>query len=293
MENITEIANIDAIANAIDNSNEGFFFVPWIGKNYKKGLNEKKVLVVGASHYCNHSNICTHSEYNNVCSNFDETVQCRLGCNHFQECTGGKTKDYNDYCPWMKKDGYSKNYEDLCQAIDTKIDDCKIIFEKLKSTTIGEVCNFLDVEWGDNNSFKKFSKFCKEYFFEDKYNKEGEYKNQLWSHIAFVNYSQNFQPKSKGNYFQPDDFNSFKNYIGILNKLRLKPDVVIVWGCDLGDELKERKFKPDDDGYNWENEGIQFVNSYHPSSGDFNNDKENLKDALNLAFQKVSKVPNG
>lgn len=293
MENITEIANIDAIANAIDNSNEGFFFVPWIGKNYKKGLNEKKVLVVGASHYCNHSNICTHSEYNNVCSNFDETVQCRLGCNHFQECTGGKTKDYNDYCPWMKKDGYSKNYEDLCQAIDTKTDDCKMIFEKLKSTTIGEVCNFLDPKYKEVKSFKNFSKFCTDYFFKDQDNKEEQYRSQLWSHIAFVNYSQNFQPKSKGNYFQPDDFNSFKNYIGILNKLRLKPDVVIVWGCDLGDELKERKFKPDDDGYNWENEGIQFVNSYHPSSGDFNNDKENLKDALNLAFQKVSKVTNG
>lgn len=254
MENITEIANIDAIANAIDNSNEGFFFVPWIGKNYKKGLNEKKVLVVGASHYCNHSNICTHSEYNNVCSNFDETVQCRLGCNHFQECTGGKTKDYNDYCPWMKKDGYSKNYEDLCQAIDTKTDDCKMIFEKLKSTTIGEVCNFLDPKYKDVKSFKNFSKFCTDYFFKDQDNKEEQYRSQLWSHIAFVNYSQNFQPKSKGNYFQPDDFNSFKNYIGILNKLRLKPDVVIVWGCDLGDELKERKFKPDDDGYNWENE---------------------------------------
>lgn len=290
MENITEIANIDAIANAIDNSNEGFFFVPWIGKNYKKGLNEKKVLVVGASHYCNHSNICTHSEYNNVCSNFHKNVQCRLGCNHFQKCTGGKTKDYNDFCPWMK---YSKNYEDLCQAIDTKIDDCKIIFEKLKSTTIGEVCNFLDPKYKDVKSFKNFSKFCTDYFFKDQDNKEEQYRSQLWSHIAFVNYSQNFQPKSKGNYFQPDDFNSFKNYIGILNKLRLKPDVVIVWGCDLGDELKERKFKPDDDGYNWENEGIQFVNSYHPSSGDFNNDKENLKDALNLAFQKVSKVTNG
>lgn len=248
MENITEIANIDAIANAIDNSNEGFFFVPWIGKNYKKGLNEKKVLVVGASHYCNHSNICTHSEYNNVCSNFHKNVQCRLGCNHFQKCTGGKTKDYNDYCPWMK---YSKNYEDLCQAIDTKIDDCKIIFEKLKSTTIGEVCNFLDPKYKDVKSFKNFSKFCTDYFFKDQDNKEEQYRSQLWSHIAFVNYSQNFQPKSKGNYFQPDDFNSFKNYIGILNKLRLKPDVVIVWGCDLGDELKERKFKPDDDGYNW------------------------------------------
>ena len=292
MENITEIANIDAIANAIDNSNEGFFFVPWIGKNYKKGLNEKKVLVVGASHYCNHSNICTHSEYNNVCSNFDETVQCRLGCNHFQECTGGKTKDYNDYCPWMKKDKYSKNYEDLCQAIDTKTDDCKIIFEKLKSTTIGEVCNFLDPEWGVNNSFEKFSKFCIEYFFEDKCKKEKEYRNQLWSHIAFVNYAQNFQPKSTGNYFQPDDFNSFKKYIEILNELELKPNVVIVWGCDLGKELKKREFKPNNDDYNWENEGIQFVNSYHPSYGGFE-DNGGLEEALDKAFQEASKVTNG
>lgn len=195
MENITEIANIDAIANAIDNSNEGFFFVPWIGKNYKKGLNEKKVLVVGASHYCNHSNICTHSEYNNVCSNFDETVQCRLGCNHFQECTGGKTKDYNDYCPWMKKDGYSKNYEDLCQAIDTKKDDCKMIFEKLKSTTLGEVCNFLDTEWGDNNSFEKFSEFCIEYFLKVNVikNIETNYGVALLSSIMLKIFSLNQQ----------------------------------------------------------------------------------------------------
>lgn len=45
-------------------------------------------------------------------------------------------------------------------------------FEKLKSTTLGEVCNFLDTEWGVNNSFEKFSKFCIEYFSEDKCNKE-------------------------------------------------------------------------------------------------------------------------
>ena len=37
MENIDKIANIDAIANAIkDNSEDGFFFIPWIGKNYYK-----------------------------------------------------------------------------------------------------------------------------------------------------------------------------------------------------------------------------------------------------------------
>ena len=125
-----------------------------------------------------------------------------------------------------------------------------MIFEKLKSTTLGEVCNFLDTEWGDNNSFEKFSKFCIEYFFEGKCYKE--YRNQLWSHIAFVNYAQNFQPKSTGNYFQPDDFNSFKKYVEILNELGLKPNVVIVWGCDLGKELKKREFKPNNDDYNWE-----------------------------------------
>ena len=58
MENIDKIANIDAIANAIkNNSEDGFFFVPWIGKNYDKGLKESKVLVVGASHYCNHTSV--------------------------------------------------------------------------------------------------------------------------------------------------------------------------------------------------------------------------------------------
>lgn len=34
MENITEVANINAIAKVIEkNINEDFFFVPWIGKN--------------------------------------------------------------------------------------------------------------------------------------------------------------------------------------------------------------------------------------------------------------------
>ena len=291
MENIAKIANIDAIANAIkNNSEDGFFFVPWIGKNYDKGLKGSKILVVGASHYCTHSNICIHPYNNKDCSNYNCLNRCNLGCDYFLDCTSENTKRYNDYCAWMKKEEYSKSYEILCNEIDEKIYDCKMIFEKQKSTTLGEVCNFLDTEWGDNNSFEKFSEFCIEYFFEGKCYKE--YRNQLWSHIAFVNYAQNFQPKSTGNYFQPDDFNSFKKYIEILNELGLKPNVVIVWGCDLGKELKKQKFKPKNDGYNWENEGIQFVNSYHPSYSVFK-DNGCLKEALDKAFQKASKVTNG
>ena len=68
--------------------------------------------------------------------------------------------------------------------------------------------------------------------------------------------------------------------------------MVIVWGCDLGKELKIREFKPNNDDYNWENEGIQFVNSYHPSYGGFE-DNGGLEEALDKAFQEASKVTNG
>lgn len=29
------------------------YFLPWVGPNYNAGFNGKKILVVGASHYCN------------------------------------------------------------------------------------------------------------------------------------------------------------------------------------------------------------------------------------------------
>ena len=51
---------------------------------------------------------------------------------------------------------------------------------------------------------------------------------------------------------------------------------------------KEAKFY----GYNWVNKGIQFVNSYHPSYGGFE-DNGHLKAALDKAFQEASKGTNG
>ena len=289
MVNITEIANIDTIAKAIiDNNDEGFFFVPWIGKNYEDGLKGKKVLVVGASHYCNHSNICIHPYNNKDCSNYNCLNRCNLGCDYFLDCTSGNTKRYNKDCAWMKKEEYSKSYEILCKDID-KISNCNPIFERLNSTSLGEICDFLDSKCKDSKSFKIFSTFCTDYFFKDQDNKEEKYRSKLWSHIAFVNYSQNFQPNSTGNHFFESDFNSFKKYIGLL-----KPDVVIVWGCALGGELEKKGFKvnAENNGYNWTKDGIQFVNSYHPSYSGFK-DNGHLIGALDKAFQEVSKVTNG
>ena len=286
MENIDKIANIDAIANAIkDNSEDGFFFVPWIGRNYKEGLKGKKVLVVGASHYCNNSNICIHQA--KKCSNSYDKNKCRLGCKYFQECTSGKTKDYNDKCAWMKE-SYSTDYVALCKSICDKIGDSNMISEKLNSTTLGEICNFLDPNYEDNVSYTRFTDFCTRYFYKELTN-EIDSKNNFWSHIAFVNYAQNFQPASTGNKFKKSDFGAFKKYLEVL-----KPDIVIVWGCALGGELEKQEFKKEAKfyGYDWANKGIQFVNSYHPSYGGFE-DNGRLKEALDKAFQEASKGTNG
>lgn len=81
----------------------------------------KKVLVVGASHYCNHSNICICHDKDLNCSNFYDKNKCKLGCTHFQDCTGGKTKDYNEECIWMKKNNYySDEHKNLCGVIGEK-----------------------------------------------------------------------------------------------------------------------------------------------------------------------------
>ena len=57
-------------------------------------------------------------------------------------------------------------------------------------------------------------------------------------------------------------------------------------------EKKGFKVNAENNGYNWTNDGIQFVNSYHPSYSGFKDNKR-LKEALNTAFQEASKVTNG
>ena len=214
------------------------------------------------------------------CCGIKDKNKCRLGCAHFQDCTGGKTKDYNEKCIWMKKKGYySGEHKNLCGAIEKKIGDSNMISEKLNSTTLGEICNFLDPDFEDNVSYTRFTNFCTRFFNKELTN-EIEPKYNFWSHIAFVNYAQNFQPASTGNKFENSDFEAFKKYLEVL-----KPDIVIVWGCALGGELEKQEFKKEAKfyGYNWANKGIQFVNSYHPSYGGFE-DNERLKEALDKVF---------
>lgn len=67
------------------------FFVPFKGKEYEAGINGKKVLVVGASFYCD-----------------------KQDCPHFSDCSNPDKKDsspYNNTCPEYAKHGAELRYE--------------------------------------------------------------------------------------------------------------------------------------------------------------------------------------
>ena len=141
----------------------------------------------------------------------------------------GNTKQYDNDCKWMKRDEeHSCLYDKLCRLIKESHD----IYEKLSSATLDEVCNFLDPNCHNNRSFSSFTKYCTNYF--EELPKDGP-KTALWEHIAFVNYSQNFQPDSTGNKFKESDFKAFKKYIEVL-----EPNIVIFWGCDLEKEIENQ-----------------------------------------------------
>lgn len=67
------------------------FFTPFVGRNYKKGINGKKVLVLGASFYCNNPE-----------------------CKFFTQCTSVECKDssaYDAICPIYTKDNKELHQE--------------------------------------------------------------------------------------------------------------------------------------------------------------------------------------
>lgn len=67
------------------------FFVPFVGNKYKTGINGKKVLVIGASFYCN-----------------------KHDCPNFKDCTNPDMKDsspYNKTCPEYVNQGAELRYE--------------------------------------------------------------------------------------------------------------------------------------------------------------------------------------
>lgn len=72
------------------------FFNPFIGREYKKGICGKRVFVLGASFYCNH------------------TTESEKPCPLFEECTNPQKKDsskFDSICPFYKVSGQKLSEE--------------------------------------------------------------------------------------------------------------------------------------------------------------------------------------
>lgn len=255
------------------------FFIPWIGDYYKSGLYKGiKVLVIGASHYCTHSKECCFEIIPKLCKHSSGT-ECTLGCDHFYECTGGKSSKYNAECNFIKEDCHTDLYYKKCHECDATYEFNTTIEHTLRSTTIDEVCSYLCGK--DHKSYRIFTSSIQEFL------KIKNDKDYIWNHIAFANYAQNFQSSSTGNKFMDGDYEAFLENIEALN-----PGIVIVWGA-VGEDLKRKKFKinTDSDGYiwKWEERKITFLHSYHPSCSKYK-DNGKLQKALEKAFGTEERI---
>lgn len=159
------------------------FFIPYKGDNYSNGIIGKKVLVLGASFYCDKD------------------------CKYRANCTDLLTRDsskYNLTCPEYKgkkdENGNSLRLSNEPSNVDDSYSAYKI-FEKLFIEATG---------------------------IED-----------MWNHIAFTNYVQFFLPskETKEEYLTERDYLAF---IEVVQHHEYDPDVIIVWGAPVRDELQRR-----------------------------------------------------
>lgn len=95
------------------------FFEPWIGNRYGKdnSVFDKKVLVIGDSHYCEEScSNCGSKEHKPRCGNFTtEVVNDYLDVNHSATWKSTFSKFMNSFADETKNEEYSR--EDLWASI--------------------------------------------------------------------------------------------------------------------------------------------------------------------------------
>lgn len=157
------------------------FFNPWVGKHYEQGfMNGKKVLVLGASHYC-------------LCNDQSEDFHCPV----WGDCTSTETRD-------------SSNYNTCCPAyINNRWVEDGI---KLEDDTITEIENFFDVP-SSYKTYSNFTNFIIDYFGIND-------AEDVWNRLAFVNYAQYFLPTILTPAFDEKDVRNFEAFLLTLQELK-------------------------------------------------------------------------
>ena len=234
------------------------FFKPRIGKDYKKGLRQgKKVLVLGASHYC------LHNQNNNT----------GFICPVWNLCTSLAIKDsspYNLSCPYYKS---SKN--ELERGL------------LLEDSPSIEVDNYL--EGGDYISYSNFTDFMMEIFgFNAPY--------EFWDKVAFYNYVQHFLPSQTTPRQTRADIMNFEALLNVIKDLQPDIIIVwgvavtnhfkhkYISNLVGKLEFRENSYFID---MNFEGKEYLFINPYHPcdTRGYWSYGKESFKEVLSEIFE--------
>lgn len=158
------------------------FFNPRVGAQYQKGfINGKKVLVLGASHYC-----------------LLNSIEKGFACPVWEECTSREIRDsskFNTCCPAYEANGWLKEY-------GVKLEDSAQI----------EVDNFFDAP-GSYKTYSNFTNFIIDYFgFTD--------AEEVWDRLAFVNYAQYFLPTIATPPFDEYDIRNFEALLQTIQELQ-------------------------------------------------------------------------
>ena len=218
------------------------FFNPYIGPHYQEGLiNNKKVLVLGASHSC------TYNSSSDSNSSPEEFKTCPV----WHECTSTEYKDSSKFdmcCPYYQFLGWYDQFD----------------YVKLSNSPRIELENYLsDEEYPAYDNFTQclinLLKFPN--------------KQYLWKRLAFVNYVQYFLPTITTPTLTRKDIRCFEALIEYVDQL--KPNIIIAWGTKITNHFKHNyikslveKLKVREDDYFWdfENKGHKclIVNPYHP-----------------------------
>lgn len=158
------------------------FFNPYIGTRYQEGLiNNKKVLVLGASHYC-------------LYDSSSKTFNCPV----WEECTSCKSKDSSKFdlcCPYYHSIGWYDQYD----------------YVKLSNSPRIELENYLSD--GGYVTYDNFTQCLINLLnFPD--------EQYVWDRLAFVNYVQYFLPTITTPTLTREDIICFEALIEYVNQLK-------------------------------------------------------------------------
>ena len=217
-----------------DDLNDLGFFEPWVGEKYENGFNGKKVLAVGASHYCDKDLF--------LCSYRKDCLQCSKKFAMEKLCPHPEISEQPEY-----------NYLSTRMCIEylfncgPTLERHLMVYNYFHSAVVGR-------QKGDTVS-------------------DPSERKEFWNSVAFFNFYQNYMLRACQSGYDDEKAKSFIDPLKRVIKT-LSPDIVFFWGANVERILKanlqlvdaDEEFKSFIYFYEFEGKNIVVMFQDHPTS---------------------------